>query len=126
MKKTTASNILRRAAAFLLALLLAVPAGYARAGERRLQTSSALTEGLTYYNTITENSGSRVESFSLELSPGSQAYPILLQGSGSVYGAASISRAVAYAQSLGYHVLGAVNTDFFATSTTAPLNSIRS
>ena len=124
MKKTTASNFLRRAAAFLLALVLAVPAGYARAGERRLQTASALTEGLTYYNTITENSGSRIESFSLELSPGSQAYPILLQGSGSVYGAASISRAVAYAQSLGYHVLGAVNTDFFATSTGLPLGIV--
>ncbi|MDE7260992.1 MAG: S-layer homology domain-containing protein [Oscillospiraceae bacterium] len=124
MKKTTASNHLRRAAAFLLALLLAVPTGYARAGDRKLQTSSALTEGLTYYNTITENAGSRVESFSLELSPSSAAYPILLQGSGTVYGAASITKAVAYAQSLGYHVLGAVNTDFFDVHTGVPFGIV--
>lgn len=124
MKKTTASNILRRTAALLLALVLAVPVGYAHAGLRKLQTSSALTEGLTYYNTITENAGSRIESFSLERSPYSSAYPILLQGSGSVYGAATISKAVAYAQGLGYHVLGAVNTDFFATATGLPLGIV--
>ena len=69
MKKTTATNFLYRTAALLLALLLAVPPGYASAGERRLQTERTLTEGLLYRNTVTENAGSRVESFSLERSP---------------------------------------------------------
>ena len=124
MKKSTASNCLRRAAAFLLALLLAVPTGYARAGDRKLQTSSVLTDGLTYYNTITENASSRIESFSLELSPYSPAYPILVQGSGAIYGGGTISKAVSYAQSLGYHVLGAVNTDFFSTASGVPIGMV--
>lgn len=124
MKKHAIPSTLRRAAAFLLAVLLTVPTGYARAGERRLQTSSAIMEGLTYYNTITENASSRVESFALELSPYSAAYPILLQGSGAIYGAASITSAVAYAQSLGYHVLGAVNTDFFSTASGVPIGMV--
>lgn len=124
MKKTTASNLLHRTAALLLALLLAVPPAYASAGARKLQTLRTLAEGLTYGNTVSENAGSRVESFSLERSPYSAAYPILLQGSGSVYGAATLSTAVSYAQSLGYHVLGAVNTDFFATSSGVPLGIV--
>ncbi len=124
MKKSTASNCLRRAAVFLLALLLAVPTGYARAGDRKLQTSSVLTDGLTYYNTITENASNRIESFSLELSPYSTAYPILVQGSGAVYGAGTISKAVSCAQSLGYHVLGAVNTDFFSTASGVPIGMV--
>lgn len=56
-----------------------------------------------------------MESFSLELSPDSrEVEPIFLQASGTAYGAGSINLAVSYAQSLGYHVLGAINTDFFA------------
>ena len=47
--------------------------------------------------------------------------PIFLQASGTAYGAGSINLAVSYAQSLGYHVLGAINTDFFAPSTGVPL-----
>ena len=124
MKQTSASkasNLLRRAAAFLLALALTVPVGLARAGDVKLRASSVLTDGLTYYNTITQNASNRVESFSLELSPASRAYPILLQGSGTVWGAATISKAVEYAQSLGYHVLGAVNTDFFSTASGVPI-----
>ena len=124
MKKTTAFNYLRRAAAFLVALALAVPVGYARAGDRKLRASSVLTDGLTYYNTITQNASNRIESFSLELSPASAAYPILLQGSGTIWGAATITKAVSYAQSLGYHVLGAVNTDFFSTASGVPIGMV--
>ena len=43
MKKTTAFNYLRRAAAFLVALALAVPVGYARAGDRHVGLSSVET-----------------------------------------------------------------------------------
>ena len=60
----------RRAAAFLLAFLLAMPVIYADAGDRKLQTSTPIVDGLTYHNTVTVNGGSRVESFSLELDSG--------------------------------------------------------
>jgi exopolysaccharide biosynthesis protein len=124
MKKTALPNLMRRAAALTLAVLLAVPTVYAAAGEEKLQTSSELVEGLTYRNTVTVNNSSRVESFSMELEPESQAYPILLQASGTVYGAATINKAVSYAQELGYHVLGAINTDFFSTSSGVPIGIV--
>lgn len=123
MKKHPVS-LLRRAAALALALALAVPPVAAAAGEEKLQTTAQLVEGLTYRNTVTVNSSSRVESFSLELEEDSDAYPILLQASGTIYGAATINKAVSYAQSLGYHVLGAVNTDFFSTSSGVPIGIV--
>ena len=122
--KHTAKHFLRRAAAFTLAAILALPTVYADAGEKKLQTSADLTEGLTYRNTVTVNNSSRVESFSMELSQDSDAYPIFLQASGTVYGAATINKAVSYAQSLGYYVLGAINTDFFSTSSGVPIGIV--
>ena len=80
----TATEFLRRAAAFTLAVVLALPTVCADAGETKLQTSATLTEGLEYRNTITVNNSKRVESFAMELSPDSDAYPILLQASGTV------------------------------------------
>ena len=120
----TKHSLPRRAAALLLAALLAVPTAYATAGERRLQTSDELVEGLTYRNTITENSARRIESYALELSPESASSPILLQGSGTIYGTGSVNLAVSHAQELGYHVLGAVNTDFFSVSNGMPLGIV--
>ena len=114
----------RRAAAFLLAFLLAMPVIYADAGDRKLQTSTPIVDGLTYHNTVTVNGGSRVESFSLELSPGSSAYPILRQGSETIYTGVTVNRAVSNAQAAGYHVLGAVNTDFFSMSTGVPIGIV--
>ena len=121
MKHTSITGALRRAAALSLALLLTLPTAFANAGLPRLHTSTELTEGLTFHNTITENYDRRVESFALELSPESPVQPIFVQGSGSVYGAADINKAVRNAQAQGYHVLGAVNTDFFSASTGVPL-----
>ena len=122
--KKTAMNFLRRAGALMLAAALAVPTVYPAAGEPKLQTTAELTPGLTYRNTVTVNGSSRVESFSLEREEDSEAYPILLQSSGTVYGAATVNKAVSYAQELGYHVLGAVNTDFFSTSTGVPMGIV--
>ena len=70
MKKHTVRSLSRRAAALVLALALALPTVYAHAGEQKLQTSIDLVDGLTYRNTITDNSERRVESFSLELDSG--------------------------------------------------------
>jgi len=115
---------LRRGAALVLAAALAVPTVYASAGEQKMQTGVPVVDGLTYKNTITVNNDSRVESFALELEPDSAVRPILLQASGTVYGLATINRAVTYAQELGYHVLGAINTDYFSTSTGVPLGLV--
>ncbi len=113
-----------RATALLLAVLLALPTAWAAAGDRKLQTTVRVVDGLTYRNTVTSSSGRRVESFSLELSPDSAAEPIFMQGSGYVYGAGSIKKAVSAAQEKGYHVLGAVNTDFFSMSTGVPIGIV--
>lgn len=115
---------LHRAMALALAVILAVPTAYASAGEPRLQTTTDIVDGLTYSNTITEHPSGRVESFSLELEAESEAYPILRQGSGTVYGLATIKRAVAGAQEEGLRVLGAINTDYFSTSTGVPMGIV--
>lgn len=124
MKKFAVPNLLRRAAALALAIALAVPTVYADAGEKKLQTSSELMDGLTYRNTITVNNDSRIESFSMELEEDSEVQPILLQASGTIYGAATINKAVSYAQGLGYHVLGAINTDFFSLTSGVPIGIV--
>ena len=98
MKHIARSSVFRRTAALLLAAVLALPTVYAAAGEQKLQTTSTLTDGLTYRNTVTVNNSSRIESFSLELEPDSQVQPIMIQASGTVYGAATINRAVTQAQ----------------------------
>ena len=118
------NSLPRRAAALFLALILLLPTVYAAAGERKLQTSAQIVDGLTYRNTVSVNGSSRVESFSLELSRYSDARPILLQSAGTVYGAASINKAVSQAQEQGYHVLGAINTDFFSMSTGVPMGIV--
>jgi len=110
-----------RLAAWLLAAALLLPVACASAGTRKLQTLRTLTNGFTYADTVTENPSGRVESYALELAPGGTVKPILLQGSGTISTAASINKAVANAQAAGYHVLAAVNTDFFSGSTGIPL-----
>lgn len=122
--KTKLHTVSRRLAAFTLAVLMAVPTAFAAAGEQKLQTSIDILDGLTYRNTVTVNKDSRVESFSLELEEDSDVYPILLQGSGAVYGTASINKAVSNAQAAGYHVVGAMNTDFFSMSSGVPMGIV--
>ena len=124
MKTSAKTGLLRRATALALAVVLSIPSAFAAAGDKKIQTSTQLVSGLSYQNTVTANNGSRVESFSLELEPGAAARPILLQSAGTVYGAATINKAVSRAESLGYHVLGAINTDFFATSTGVPMGIV--
>lgn len=125
MKQMTHTSLLRRLSALVVAAALALPTVYASAGEKKLQTVRTLTDGLDYVNTVTYHpAGGRVESFALELGADSEAYPIMVQGSGSIYSAASIGKAVEYAQSLGYHVLGAINTDFFSMTTGVPMGVV--
>lgn len=125
MNGQTTFRLPRRLTALVLAVLLALPTVYATAGEEKLQTTRTLTDGLDYINTITNHAtAGRVESFALELSPDSAAKPILLQASGTIYGAGTINLAVSYAKNLGYHVLGAINTDYFSPSTGVPIGIV--
>ena len=124
MKHSYFSHILRRTAALSLVLVLSLPPVFASAGEPMLQTTLNITNGLTYTNTITQQVTRRNESFSLLVTPDSEVNPILLQASGTVYGAATINRAVSHAQELGYHVLGAINTDYFSTATGVPMGIV--
>lgn len=127
MKERKCIPLLRRLTSLVTAaaLLLLPSTAQAAAGEKKLRTSISLADGLTYVNTVTEHpAAGRVESFALELSPDSDARPMLVQGSGSIYGAGSINAAVEQAQAMGCHVLAAVNTDFFSTATGVPIGLV--
>lgn len=72
-----------------------------------------LAPGLAYTNTIYTNATyGREESFALALSPDSGVYPMVM-ACDTVYGGFTISNCIAYAESLGYNVVAAINTDFF-------------
>lgn len=119
--RRTACGLFRRLAALAVAAALLLSPVSAAAGTARLTSRRDLMDGLAYVNAVSDSAAGRVESFSLEYVPGQGVEPVALQGSGTIYGAASISRAVENAQALGYHVLGAVNADFFSTATGVPM-----
>lgn len=116
-----AKPVLSRLTALVLAALLLASTARATAGTPLLRTERALLSGLKYIDTVTQGAGGRVESYALEYTPGGNVTPIMLQGSGTMCNGASINTAVANAQALGYHVVGAVNTDFFSTRTGIPM-----
>ena len=125
MKHVPRTSLPRRLGALALSLLLLLPTAYASAGEEKLRTEYELADGLTYVNTITSHpAGGRVESYALELSDSRDVLPITLQSSGTLYSGATIGRAVEQAEGLGYRVLGAVNSDFFAMSTGVPMGIV--
>ena len=123
---------LRSALALLLAAAMTLPAAFAApavssspAGEQVWQSQTQLTDGLTYTNTVYQNSSYGRESlYSLTLSPDSEVFPIVVPGDGTIYGGANISSAIMYARSLGYQVLGGINADFFSTSTRVPIGIV--
>lgn len=124
MKYPNLHDLSKRAAALVLTAALLVPSAFASAGTTRLSTSRTLADGLTYINTISEHpSSGRIESFSFQLEPGSDVTPIMVQSSGTIYGAATINKAVSYAESLGYHVVGGINSDFSLWAAASPTAS---
>jgi len=115
MKKLTYPSLSRRALALVLALALLLPSVFANAGTPKIRTRRTLAQGLDYINTVYESeTGSRVESFALERAAGSPVEMIFLQSAGTTNGAATINKAVARAQEMGYQVLGGINSDFFS------------
>jgi len=125
MKQFFPRSLLRRLAALALAAALALPTAYASAGETKLQTNQTITDGLTYTNTISLHPESgRTESFALELGTDSPVYPMMIQGSDTMYSGASINKAVEHAREKGYHVLAGINTDFFSYATGVPMGIV--
>ena len=121
MNRFTIQSFPRRALALVLTAALLVPTALATAGTAQLNTTQVLADGLTYRNTISNHSSAgRMESFSFELEPDSVVYPIMIQAAGTIYGAATINRAITTAQEMGYHVIGGINSDFFTMGSGIP------
>lgn len=86
--------------------------------------STALSDGFTYENEISFNAaGDSVETYTLENTDGSSVYPIVL-ACDTIYGGMTVPQIIAYAKSLGYNAVGAVNTDFGYWSTRIPCGMV--
>lgn len=95
--------------------------GFAHAGEVKLETAQQLSAGTIYQNTVSMDGSTRIESFSLLLDENVQVFPITVQSSGAIYSRANILSAVEQAEKRGYTVLGAINSDYFSSSTGVPM-----
>lgn len=124
MKHTTYKGVsLLLILALMLSLTFPAFAVENGSGTEVYQNTAQLTKGLAYTNTIyTNKTYGREESFALELSPDSPVFPMVM-ACDTIYGGLTISDCIAYAESLGYNVVAAVNTDYF-NSTKVPLGMV--
>lgn len=106
MKKRLLSLLL--AAAVLVTPALAYGDG---TGEAVYINTTELADGFTYANAVSYDDDGRAESFTLETERGSSVYPIVM-ACDTIYGGFTVTEMIAYAESLGYNVVGAVNADF--------------
>ena len=121
MNRSTILNLPKRILALVLVVVLLIPPAFAFAGSTQLSTTQTLADGLVYRNTVSNHSSAgRMESFSFELQPDSDVYPIMVQAAGTVYGQATINRAIRTAQEMGYHVVGGINSDFYTPGSGVP------
>ena len=125
MKQGKFPALLRRAAALVCALSMVTPSAQAaKKSDGLLQTEIEIVEGLDYSNTVDITSSGRIESFRLEFNPKKDVDAMFVTSDGTIYGSATIDSAVSYAQSQGYHVLAAMNTDFFSSSSGVPMGLV--
>ena len=113
--------MMKRVLAALLAAALLLTPALAGSGDG-YENSLELAPGFTYTNAVTGSGSARVETHTLTSSPGSGVYPIVL-ACDTIYGGFTVSQMTAYAESLGYNVVGAVNADF-GESTGVPLGLV--
>ena len=106
MKKRLLSLLL--AAAVLVTPALAYGDG---TGEAVYINTTELADGFTYTNAVSYDDDGRAESFTLETERGSSVYPVVM-ACDTIYGGFTVTEMIAYAESLGYNVVGAVNADF--------------
>lgn len=122
MKKRAISFIL--ATIFVLSLLPGALAAEGGTGKELYVNTQELMDGFTYTNTISKNaSGKREETFSVETTPGSPVYPIVM-AEDMIYSSMTIDKMVEYAESIGLNVHAAINADFFYNSMSMPLGGV--
>lgn len=125
MKNFSLRSLARRVCALVLSAALVLPmTARAAVPSPVLTTRQPVTDGLIYTNTVSTTAAGRLESFTVELPRSSALEPILLQSSGTIYGGASMNKAVELAQSMGLNVYAAINTDYFSTATGIPLGIV--
>lgn len=115
------SHFSRRLLCCALALLLALPSFPALAGQAmQYSARTELARGLSVTQTNSRSaSGSYRQSFALDYLPGGAAVPKVFYGT-YLYGKSPILTVTNYAKNQGYHVLAAVNADFFSMTTGIP------
>lgn len=120
-------KLVTTATAVVLVLLSSVYpsfAGEGGAGSTIYKNQMDLGNGVTYTNTISQNSTYGIqESHSFSTTPGESVKAVVL-ACDTIYGSMNINSIVSYAQQLGYNVLAAINSDFFSMSTGVPLGIV--
>lgn len=101
----------------LLALSVIVPAFAADTTAQTVTTT--LGDGLTLTQLNSLSGSTRRQQFTLDFEPGGSVQPLVLYGD-TLYGKSTVEQVVEYAQNQGYHVLAAVNADYFFTGSGVP------
>lgn len=90
-----------------------VSAADSGAGTMLDSSRTVIAPGLvSYARSYGESDGLRQKGVSLELSPNSDVYPIVM-ACDTIWGGMTMDTMISYAEQMGYHVVGAVNTSFF-------------
>lgn len=109
----------------LLALLSALPVAATDrgAGTMLYTTGEVIAPGLEAISAVYAGANGAMQAgYSLELSPDSQVYPIMM-ACDTMYGGMDLETAVAYTRQQGYNVVAAVNTAFF-TGASVPIGIV--
>ncbi|MFI3253922.1 MAG: phosphodiester glycosidase family protein [Eubacteriales bacterium] len=115
---------LKKAISLALALLLAVPSVHAVEGNLLWQSVKEIFPGFTFVKNAATTGNGEIRSYTMSVTPSSTAFPIVVQGSGSIYGGGNINKALETAKNLGYHVVGGINSDYFSLSTGVPMGIV--
>lgn len=105
---------MKRALSMLLAALMLLTPALAYGGgtgEAVYLNETELAGGFVYENAVSYDADGRGESYALYNEPGSEVYPIVM-ACDTIFGGFDLNEMAAYAESLGYNVVGAVNADF--------------
>lgn len=111
-------NRMKRLIALMLVMacvILPMDAGAADSGAGTMYDSkrTVIAPGfVSYTRSYGEDDGMRQKGVSLELSPNSDVYPIVM-ACDTIWGGLTMDAMVSYAERMGYNVVGAVNTAFF-------------
>ena len=109
----------------LLALLLSLPVAATDrgAGTMLYTTGEVIAPGLEAISAVYAGANGDMQAgYSLELSPHSRVYPIMM-ACDTMYGGMDLETAVAYTRQQGYNVVAAVNTAFF-TGASVPIGIV--